>query len=186
VEAIVALAETGFSVDSPPPDLNNSSFSTQMKRMIDALAANWPTTNKILNNNWGATNTDNGTLVSVSQYAASKGVGFGDPDIIFPPTVWETIGAQVLRGAGGVFGATDYRGVIPTIYRESGAWPSETAADIENYTFNTLKASHVMWMRHPEDHTISLNWLTGVLPALTAVNYRTNSACPTVYVAGCK
>jgi hypothetical protein len=185
VEAIVAIGETGVSVASPPADLNAAAFNTQLKRLVDALVTNWPTTNKVINNNWGATNTDAAALLSVSQYAASKGVGFGGPDILYAP-YQETDGSLIHRGAGGRFGTTDYRLKIPSIYRESGAWSELTAAGVENYAYGTLKATHVMWQNHPGDHTTLLNWVTGLVPALNAVAFRVVTACPTSYVNGCK
>lgn len=201
VEMFVPIGETAWNLTPAPGDLNGSNWTTQMKRLVDAVSSAWPTTVKILTNNFSGTNYSPADVVAVSQYAVSKGVGFGGPDILYG-SYGESVGALILRGAGTTyvdarhpewgtanFGTVDYRGQIPIAYQEQAnayVWTGETSEGVESYAYNTLKATHVVWANHGTAGTAAQQWLTGVVPALTAVSYRINGACPAIYKGNCK
>jgi hypothetical protein len=174
------------------------------------LAADWVHTNKVVYANYPA-NASGSVDTGLFSYLQSIKVGVGGPDI--SPSMsqggccgGESWGAQLLRGAGTVngsnFGTTDYRGTIPIIYEaENPGWPM-TATDLENYTYQTLQATHVAWLYNPQNYGTfnwtlgagSTPWTTasanangnaGILDTLRSTGFRIHAACPAVYNGTC-
>ena len=165
---------------TPYPTWNADQYLVQFKRLMPLLAASWPRTNRVFYMNWFA---QPGEMIAAM---AANGVGVGGPDILPGPPIfgWEDDGSRALRGAGGNFGAIDYRGKIPVNYSYQAAGDMGPAT-LMDYSLNTLKATHLAWS--PAGHMPThMNWDTGVVPAVQAVSGRVGStACPTVYGTAC-
>lgn len=181
VEAFIPIGETSWALAFPPSDLNDTNWKTQIKRIIDAKAA-WPTTNYIVNSTWPPTNISNAALLEIFQYQFMRGCGEGGPDILYTAAVgYEVNGAQILRGAGGIFGSIDYRLRMASMWQEQADWSNwtaETAVAIEDYCYNVLFCTHIIWGNHHNYGGSGKNW-TDVIAALRAVNFRIHAALPT-------
>ena len=113
VEQII-ISETSMALADPT--FTQDALVAQLRRLIPAVRAAWPTTPSVLMLNWvGGSESATASLV---KFCADNGVGIGAPDIMPPPPdgPYEDWGSQALRGAGGAFGTTDYRGRIPVSY----------------------------------------------------------------------
>jgi hypothetical protein len=192
VEMIIPFQEVGIGMNiGMPSDYSSAAAVTGWNNISRTVATSWPQSVKIFNNNWYWTNSQLSDLLAISQYAVSQGFGFGGPDILYSPQQTETNGSMILRGAGGGYGTSDYRGKIPSAYEEQadyGVWINETSAGVETYAYNTLESTHVMWGNHG---TYGNSWgasgdnWSDVVAALQAQNFRIHSACPAEYVGGC-
>jgi hypothetical protein len=163
----------------PYASYDSNAFLTQFQRLVAAIPAAWPNTSRAFYMNWF---DQPGTMAAS---AAQNGVGLGGPDTLPPPPIgpWEDDGSQALRGAGGKYGTVDYRGRIPVSYSYEALY-SIAPASLMSYALGTLKVTHMAWAAN-DNLASNLNWDTGVIPAITAVNGQVGStACPTVY-SGC-
>jgi hypothetical protein len=194
VEAIIPLSEIGVAVQNiavTDPSYSLSAITTQYLRLAAAVQTSWPTTNKILFNNWAKVGGAIQDLTNLSAQFATDGWGMGGPDIIYMAPYGapsETYGEQIVRGAGGAYGAVDYRGTTPIIYEQQANafnWVNQTSAGTEDYAYSTLEATHVVWTNDGLNGNSMQQWSSGVLPALVAVNFRTHATCPTIYTDGC-
>jgi hypothetical protein len=189
VEAIIPIYETGNNLST----LSDSTYSaanliTQLNRLATAMQSSWPTTNKILFANWSFTDGTIAQLTTLAQTFVAANFGIGGPDILHNAGGWPTNGAQILVGAGGSFGTTNYQGTIPILYEDQANWSnwtSQTQAGTESYAYNTLKYSHVVWTYSASLGPAGTNW-SDTIAALDAVNFRVASpSCPTSYASGC-
>jgi len=212
---VEAIRYDEYSPPQPLPGAPTLGFSqgaevTAWNALHAKMAADWVHTNKADHANFPASasgSVDN----RLFSYLQSIKVGVGGPDILPPISQGgccggESWGAQLLRGAGVVngsdFGTTDYRGTIPIIYEaENPAWPMD-AAELENYAYSTLQATHVAWLYNPRNVGTgnwalgagSTPWTTaspnangnpGILDTLRAHGFRIHGSCPTVYNGNC-
>jgi hypothetical protein len=189
VEAIIPLSETGVNlanVVANDRSYSNSNHLAQWERLGAAMKASWPTTNKILFNNWNPTGGTIADLASLTANFAGSGFGMGGPDILYG-SYKQSFGSQIAIGAGGQYGSTKYIGQIPLLYNEQADysnWTAETAAGIESYTFDTLAATHVVWGDHGANSNASQSW-PAVVAALSATHFRIHSGCPAAYSGAC-
>jgi hypothetical protein len=180
IEQII-VSETSLALADPT--FNQAALNVQFKRLVPAIRAAWPTTSAVMLMNWIS---EPGAMLS---FSAANGVGTGGPDIVPPPPdgPYEDYGSQALRGAGGSFGSTDYRGRIPVSYQSQVpiyAGYSMLPATLYRYAYNTLKATHLTWTVY-EGESAEHDWASGVLPAIRASGGVVRSACPTAYLNGC-
>ncbi|MCC7126457.1 MAG: hypothetical protein IT178_16525 [Acidobacteria bacterium] len=105
------VAAFGTTETSTIVTVAESTALAQWKRIVDALEAYWVQTPTFLYNNYLYSIA---STKSLSDYAAAALVGLGGPDIYTYDSPdncsW---GASIARGAGGSFGSTDYRTVVP-------------------------------------------------------------------------
>jgi hypothetical protein len=177
-ETSMALADSTFTQDA---------LVAQVRRLIPAVRAAWPTTPRVLMLNWLGSERVTADIVKL---CADNGVGMGGPDILLPPPngPYEDWGSQALRGAGGNFGSTDYRGRIPVSYSfevPSYGGIQMKASELYRYAYDTLQTSHISWTMF-DDKTVDQNWNTGVLPTIKARNGVVRSSCPSMFTQGCK
>lgn len=213
--AVEAIKYDEYSPPGPLPGAPQLGFSrsaevTAWNSLHATMAADWIHTNKAMYANYPA-NAAGVADTALFSYLQGLAVGVGGPDI--SPAVsqggccgGESWGAQLLRGAGAVnggnFGTTDYRGTIPIIYEaENPGWPM-AAADLENYAYTTLQATHVSWLYNPQNYG-TFNWVAGagstpwttastnangnpgILDTLRSKGFRIRAGCPTVYNGNC-
>lgn len=173
----VIISETSMTLTDPT--FSQQAVITQLKRLLPAVRAAWPTTPVVLYLNYLGSEAETRDMVA---YAHSVGVGIGGPDIIPPPPdgPYEDWGSQALRGSGGNFGTVDYRGTIPISYSyeiPSYGGYNFTGDGLLRYANGTLKATHVAWT-YFNDKIPQHNWTTGILPAIKAKNGAIVTACP--------
>jgi hypothetical protein len=196
VEAIVPISEVGLSISSPPSDYSPAQFNTQYETMAAAMSTSWPTTNKLFNDNWGIGGESSSTMVArYASIAGNRGWGFGGPDVIYMSPYGvatpdsgsggnETTGEAIIRGEGGNFGTSVYKGTVGLgfqVQANAYSWVNQTSAGTESYGYSSLGITHFMWEDVGTNGSSSQQWASGIVPALKAVNFRINSACPTKY-----
>jgi len=162
---------------TPYASWDPTGYLTQFKRLVAAVGTSWPNTSSVFYMNWFR---QPGEMMSA---LAAAGVGVGGPDVL-PPPKQEDDGSQALRGAGGNFGTTDYRGRIPVSYSYETCC-SVTPSALYDYAVNTLRTTHMAWT--PTDsQSADMNWSTGVVPLVNARKGQVGStACPSFYNGKC-
>ena len=190
VEAIVPIVQTGYNLGNlSDPTYSAAAMATQLGRLAAAMKTSWPTTNKILFNNWALYNSGNNIsqLTSLTQTVVAAGFGMGGPDILYVAGGAPTSGSQVELGAGGAFGNINYIGKVPLIYEDQANWANwtnQTQAGTESYAYNTLQATHTVWEDAPSGVTggkyPQTEW-PATISALDAVNFRIHSGYPSSY-----
>jgi hypothetical protein len=200
VEAIIPVSETAVPLTSSlPADYSSSAWDDQYQNMAAFMSASWPTTNKIFDDNWGVSGDPLAAISSqYAAVAANAGWGFGGPDVIYLSPYGaatplsgsggnETSGEAVIRGEGGPYGDTVYKGKVPLAFQvQSNAysWLNQTSAGTESYGYSSLGVTHFIWVDLETNGSSTQNW-SGILSALGTVGYRINSGCPSNYVNGC-
>jgi hypothetical protein len=186
VEAIMT-EETTPDVSPGPPapaSYTRATLATQIKRLVTATRKAWPTTNVLV-----PTNYLSGELQGIIAHCATQKVGVGGSDVM-PPPHSPTEGDRIIRGE---IGGVDYRGKLPIGYGvqspslcgKEGCWlPSQ----LYDYSYSTLKATHVFWVRlgtERDTSTAKYSWKYGILPTIRARQGRSVTACPTSYAGAC-
>jgi hypothetical protein len=186
VELISAIPETGVAVlktaAATDPTYSWSNFFAQLQRLAQAMTVSWPTTNRLIETNYASTGGGSSDMSAFIKFAYQKGLALGENDILYNngSSGYETASEQIVRGA--------YVGLAPLIYQETSDWAIwqwETATGVEAYCYGSLKCTHLAWGNHHNYGTPAQNWSTGVVPALQAVKFRINSACPSSYANRC-
>jgi hypothetical protein len=186
-----------FGPSTPSPsDATFSALLNAQASMAQTTATYWPTTNKIIPNNYPTYNAPVAPWTSMCAANAALGIGMGAPDL--PVTgagghsyIGTTYGMSVIFGAGGDFGTINYLGKIPIGFdQEQMAYKTLVAPDtgpgiaaiMEAYAYNTMKMTHMGWENDSTNNGATVTWAQ-TIAALAAQNYRIHSGCPTNYSA---
>ena len=196
VEMILPMDQTSDGAANPPPDLTAAFVKAAWEELISATAASWPTTNKILTNNFYGTGSNVPDLLAISQFAAANGLGMGGPDLSDPPRLAWSEGELIIQGAGkssldgfetADFGTTDYRGRIPIAFQQQqgGYVSGVTASQFEAFGWSEVETTHMIWENDSANPNATMTWAE-VVAALQSQHFRIHSACPTRYGVGCR
>jgi hypothetical protein len=191
VEAIVDGDETGMSLDRGS-DFSASDYRTQYAALDAALAAAWPTTNRVIEVNYTAGGIQ--SSADMIQTAYVNKVAMGGPDIFGysfsgpqPNYIW---GQGVFIGTSGTSPGTDYRGRMPILHEIqmpelTGGLGLYTPADIYQQADGVLNVSHMIWTY--VGGTASGNWSGGSNSVQAVIDSKpvTHTACPAVYAGAC-
>jgi hypothetical protein len=184
VEMFIPWDQLADTCNAIPSDCTAAACVAAYKSIMATSRAAFPTTAIVLTNNFNGAPLSVSDLVNLTAYAATLGIGIGGPDLTCPGFIGPTYGEQIARGAGGQFGTTDYRGVVPICYQEQqGAYiAGVTPAACEAQSFNVNMQTHTVWQYNTNATNTAMNF-PNVVATLqgTSPPFRTHSACPSSY-----
>jgi hypothetical protein len=197
VEGIVVITQTadnvGSDITSDTTYYNASNYTTQLSRLQSAAETACPHTNVIFYGNWANPSGSVSNLTTQIQNAVTDKWGIGGPDILYNTGGYPTNGVQILLGAGGSYGTTNYQGVVPVMYEDEANWYNwitQTSAGTESYEYLTIEDTHTIWrdandVNGSDGNPHPATWWPAIVSALQAESFRTHSACPSAYTGGC-
>jgi hypothetical protein len=185
VEGVV-VAETSPGFNSKPEGYTKAIWAAALNRQIKQVREDWPSTNVFM-----YTNSLVGFLQDMIELCYQNKVGIGGPDVL-PPPHEGILGDRILMGIEP--GAKrDYRGKTPIGYEVQspelcGKEGCHSPEKLLDYSVDTLKATHVFWVRFgttKDTATEKYSWQYGILPAIRANKGRINSSCPENFGGAC-
>jgi len=174
-----ATGETtiGFGADQSkwPSDYSKSALLNQWVRFARSARTTMPQTNLFINTNFVGGDANMATLIQAiyESHVAAAGPSTIPNRLLSSQKVW--------TGATGA----DYRGLIaigPAVESNvfDGPHGSFTPKQIGDWAYNTLRVTHLFWLRNTYKGDSTQRWSTGILPYLRT-NPPTRTACPTTY-----
>ena len=185
VEGVV-LGESSPGFNAKMEGYTKAIWAQALNRQIKDVRASWPTTNVFM-----YTNSLVGFLQDMMETCYENKVGVGGPDVLPPPHPG-ILGDRILMGLE-PGSKRDYRGKTPVGYDVQspelcGKEGCHSPEKLLDYSVDTLKATHVFWVRFgtaKDTSTEKYSWQYGILPAIRANKGRINTACPANFDGAC-
>ncbi|HEX6354036.1 hypothetical protein [Actinophytocola sp.] len=178
-----SLGETALGVPAAH-GFSTEAWRAQLKRWFTESKKVWTATYLRLNANFIGNDAAMRDLITHCVDTTTPGgvtVGGPDPELPLPSITRFITANRVFRGHDG---GADLRGKVAWTGEVQamglGTRFTQTPREIFDYHYDTMRASHLVWLHNTWTGGTPQRWATGILPLINSVSGRSHTSRPTI------